>query len=100
MNKLSKHGPDKNQDFSDTIEDGDCPHCNGEGTLIYGIKSVYIDDDGLETTPVEGLVCKECKEIFMSLDESARLLNLKAKFDGVDIYYGVHDGDITEGRLQ
>lgn len=61
---------------------------------------MYIDDDELETIPVEGLICSECKEIFMSLDESARFLNLKAKRDGIDTYFGVHDGDIKEYRLQ
>lgn len=59
-----------------------------------------LDDDGIDTIPVEGLICSICHEIFMSLDESARLLNIKAKHEGVDVYFGVHDGDIKETRLQ
>jgi hypothetical protein len=78
----------------------DCPHCGSKDTLIYGLKDMDIDDDGFDTVPIEGLICSECQEIFMSLDESARLLNLKAKHDGLDTYYGVHDGDIKETRLQ
>lgn len=96
-----KPGSDKNQPSSDerfeTLDD--CPHCGAQGSLIYGLKDMDLDEDGVDTTPVEGLICNECSEIFMSLDESARLLNIKAKYEGTDIYFGVHDGDIKETRL-
>ncbi len=94
-------GSDKNQlSYDDDMGDGNCTHCGSEGSLSYGVKDLDIDRDGLETVPVEGLICGVCNEIYMTLDESARFLNLKAKHDGSDIYYGVHDGDIKESRLQ
>ena len=92
-----KPGSDKNQLFSKTLDD--CPHCGAKDSLTYGLKDMELDDDGLKTVPVEGLICHECQEIFMSLEESARLLNLKAKYEGSDLYFGVHDGDIQETRL-
>lgn len=97
-----KPGSDKHQPSSEERFEtlNDCPHCGTEGSLTYGLKDMDLNDDGTESTSVEGLICSTCDEIFMSLDESARLLNIKAKFEGDTTYFGVHDGDIKETRLQ
>jgi hypothetical protein len=100
MGKRSNLGSDNHQHFYDDEDLNFCPNCNSEETLIYGIKDLEVNDEGTETVPVEGMICSECSEILMSLEESCRFLNIKAKKDGLDTYFGVHDGSITEGRLQ
>ena len=95
-----KPGSDKNQLFSDTVDEGNCPHCDSEGSLVYGVKELDLDEVGIDSALVEGLICSNCREIYLSLDETARFLNLKAKHDKLDVYFGVHDGDIKESRLQ
>lgn len=78
----------------------DCPSCGATATLNYGTKELEIDEDTGETTTVGGLVCSDCNDLFMDSDEGARFLNIKARHEGSETYYGVHDGDIKETRLQ
>jgi hypothetical protein len=93
-----KDGSENNQLLSDILASA-CPNCGAEETLEYSTKELDIDDKGDETVLVEGLICSECKDIFMSPDEGARFLNIKARHDGSKLYYGVHDGVISETNL-
>lgn len=94
-----KNGLESSQLFSDTIGN-DCPNCGAEDTLHYHTKELEVDETTSETLLVEGLVCSQCDDIFMSPDEGARFLNVKARYDGSEYYYGSHDGEIIETRLQ
>lgn len=94
-----KSGLENNPPSYNDLE-SDCPNCGSEGTLSYSTKDIEVDEDTGETVLVEGLLCATCNDIYMSLDESVRFLNLKARRDGSVLYYGIHDGDIKETRLQ
>ena len=94
-----KTGSENSQDFYNGLTTN-CPSCGAEHSLNYHMKDLELDELTGETETVEGLVCSECDDIFMSPDEGARFLNIKARRDGSKFYYGVHDGEIQEVKLQ
>jgi pyruvate/2-oxoacid:ferredoxin oxidoreductase beta subunit len=92
-------GSENSQNFFEDLGE-DCPHCGELGTLSFSSKEMEVNEKNGDTLLVEGLLCSECMQIFMSPNEGARYLNVKAKSEGSVLYYGVHDGEITETRLQ
>jgi hypothetical protein len=78
----------------------DCPNCGGIHTLNYGITEEEIDDMSGETLTVEGLICSDCRQIFMNTEEGARFLNEQAKRVGSEYRYITHNGEIIETLIQ
>lgn len=73
-----------------------CPNCGGNKTLQYRATSIPIDDDDNETTRVEGMICSGCHDLFLSIEETARFLNVRATRDGENSRYLVYDGAIKQ----
>lgn len=60
----------------------DCPRCGATDSLQYGIKEETLSDESEIVVEVEGLICLQCEEIFMSPKECARFLNKRATYEG------------------
>lgn len=96
----SKHGSENHQLFSNSVQIGDCLdcfNCGAEDSLRWTVEE-WERDDG-KTLVAEGLVCRECGDMFMEPETGAKLMNKRSTRQYPLKYYSVVEDEIIESTL-